>query len=641
MIDYKTELSITEPVIHHKGLLSETAYIAAGETLDPSTFRSIGYFGIGFGGNTGDHGKISQMYSLEDIDLSRFTHINIAFLAVGSDGHLTIPNSFASQGTSQSINTPAWLTGVNASFTTSKSRIGFDYVKAIFEDIHRQVAGNTTNNGVKIMPCIGGWNISNNTGTNTNEYGVHLNELAYEIEGGESTAMYDNFKEDLLSLLNNGLMDGLDIDWEYPGRPPIASMCKDMDQTRRECKVSEPSQIGPCTTESGPECVSFSYTESELISSRCVDENNTKETYRLPESTPTGDDLKYTKPTHFQAFIEKIRTDSLTPELSIAMAGAPWGLHWYVNTVVELIKANHLDFVNIMAYDYNGFWGNGQVSGFLSNFTNMDIMDKCKNTFWSTCVKDSKILFDSSNDNVLSVNTEPTYCPFIFYNVLKENSDTTDVQREKMTTYDDAGAITEYVWFDGDTQKSSADLTGFDKKENGEDDLAALSTWSSRLTLSAQTMLHMFTDVFEIPKDKLVLGLPYYGRNFQSKVGTRHFADNSYGLYQPYEYGSAYSYSDIHEKHYKTKEDVYTIPLTSAGAGGYTEDIVYTTNNIITHLTPDMTEEMISYNSIESIQFKVDYLKTNNFGGYMSWHMLSDYYADAIPVPLNPSSVFA
>ena len=35
---------------------------------------------------------------------------------------------------------------------------------------------------------------------------------------------------------------------------------------------------------------------------------------------------------------------------------------------------------------------------------------------------------------------------------------------------------------------------------------------------------------------------------------------------------------------------------------------------------------MISYNSVDAIKTKVTYAHDNGYGGYMCWHMLSDYY---------------
>ena len=43
-----------------------------------------------------------------------------------------------------------------------------------------------------------------------------------------------------------------------------------------------------------------------------------------------------------------------------------------------------------------------------------------------------------------------------------------------------------------------------------------------------------------------------------------------------------------------------------------------------------MKEEMISYNSTSAITTKVKYAHDNGYGGYMCWHMLSDYY-DKVP----------
>ena len=146
-------------------------------------------------------------------------------------------------------------------------------------------------------------------------------------------------------------------------------------------------------------------------------------------------------------------------------------------------------------------------------------------------------------------------------------------------------------------------------------------------------MLRALNEVYNIKSNKLVIGLPYYGRTFQTgyddtkmvKPETKAFSEGSFGLYQPYQYGSAYSYSDIYEKYYQDNDskDVKTILLDKAS--GYTEDIVYT-KSLLSQITSTMKEEMISYNSAASIKAKVTYAKEKGYGGYMCWHMLSDYY---------------
>jgi GH18 family chitinase len=621
------------PVTHRKGTLNQ---LAADTWKNTSTFlssesdvltgnRSIGYFGIGFGGNTKSHGAKSQNYSLADIDLSTYTHINIAFLAVNKAGNLTIPNSFSDRGSSSSSNLPNWLNNINTSyqksFPTDKAMENFEYVKAIFKNIHSQVTNNKSNKSVRIMPTIGGWNIANNTGIGTEGYGDNLHILAKEIEKGLTTPMYKSFKKDLQFLHNKGWVSGVDIDWEYPGRPPIASRCIDNNGNERACKVSEPTQIGPCAKGSKA-CVSFAYNDNELVDdskwSMCK-----SATYRLPISIPDNKALKtkgYSEPTYYSAFIKAIKDDVKASEVSIALAGAPWGLHWYANTATTLLKSGHIDFANIMAYDYNGFWGSGQISGFLSNKTNMNVLDICNSNsnslnsphYWDTCIKSAKTTFNNNNNNILTIKTPPRECPLIFYNVLKDivtskGVPLADVTKAQVSIMTKSGSSSDQVWFDDHNNHSSGIVQSQD---------------SSRLTLSTDTIINMLTNVFKIDPKQLVLGLPYYGRTFQSKA----FDDNSYGLHQPYSYGSAYSYSDIHENYYKgSKSHVYTIKLGNHNS--YTEDIVYATgNNMLSRITPEMNAEMISYNSQASIKDKVISAKQLNLGGYMAWHMLSDYY---------------
>ena len=66
---------------------------------------------------------------------------------------------------------------------------------------------------------------------------------------------------------------------------------------------------------------------------------------------------------------------------------------------------------------------------------------------------------------------------------------------------------------------------------------------------------------------------------------------------------------------------------------GYKEQIYRATTNsdIITPITSEMVSEVVSYGSVDSINYIVnDIANTNNkkLGGYMCWHILSDYFED-------------
>jgi GH18 family chitinase len=579
----------------------------------------------------------------------------------------------------------------------------FEYVKAIFTDLNSQVK-RSNNPNVKIMACIGGWNVANNTGAGTKEYGDNLNNTAkgFLTDGMPSSPMAKAFITNIKGLLQPGYIQGIDIDWEYPGRLPIESMCKDKSGVSKACKVNEPTQIGPCDASSNKGCSAFAYEKSMLcpggIDSKtkaCRFYCNNKATYRKPISNGGLDsDYNIDLLPPYLNFMKGIKKETfkMKSELSIAMAGAPNGLSWYINTLYQLlVQYEIIDFASIMAYDYNGFWGGGQTSGFLANFTNMTTHKKCQmppppaNTCqsekcveaykagggcytncqsgqevcgsydgtkyqciwpsdsnpgckpretkacrpsaisWDGCPDDVNFKFTKASDNNYYTPSKAKSCPFILYNLLGVDNRNQNLveSRSKFfnTIYD---TTTYHNWFDDNTQNISDSYT--DSK-------------NPLITLSIKTMLRVLTDVYAINPKKLVIGLPYYGRSFQTgddpdnlvTPPTKSFSKGSLGLYQPYQYGTTYSYSDIYQTYYKAgnKKDVYTIMLDKGDGSNpeYTEDIVYAKGGaMLSHVTSKMTEEMISYNSEESIKTKVKYAADKGYGGYMCWHMLSDYY---------------
>ena len=220
------------------------------------------------------------------------------------------------------------------------------------------------NKNVKIIPSIGGWNIANNVGEGTKNYGQILHDISNNLDANP----YNTLKNNIQTLLSDNSIDGIDVDWEYPGRMPIESKCIKQEGTDAyACTVSDPTQLGPCGIKD--DCSSFSY-GSAVADSQC-----SSETYRIPLSTGGESTTKANDPpTYYSNFMTQLKNDMISTnkdaELSVACAGAPWGLHWYANTLAQLLKDNIITYANIMAYDYQGFWSNGQISGFLANFTN-------------------------------------------------------------------------------------------------------------------------------------------------------------------------------------------------------------------------------------------------------------------------------
>ena len=507
------------------------------------------------------------------------------------------------------------------------------------------------------------------------KYGINMNNTAkgFSSSGVPSSPMAKAFITNIKGLLQPGYIQGVDIDWEYPGRLPIESICKDKSGVSKACKVNEPTQIGPCDASSNKGCSAFAYEQRFICPSggvaTCINTPGTplycdgKASYRLPTSkggVKASPELLHPFIYLMKGIKKSILSVDSKSELSIAIAGAPNGLSWYINTLSTLIGgARHfdnkdtIDFASIMAYDYNGFWGGGQTSGFLANFTNMTTLDRCQKpgtskncqtedcvnaykvglcksgcpasapicgswggdykcyakqtdttftsclpkgtpqcppsaTKWNGCPENVKFQFTKSSGNNYYNPSKAKNCPFILYNGLAD--DVRDNNSDMIKSFTSN-------WFD----------------DNNTIKQSEIGSHTAAITLSIKTMLRVLTDVYQIDSKKLVIGLPYYGRSFQTGDDpdnlvtplTSSFSKGSLGLYQPYQYGTTYSYSDIYQTYYKAgnKKDVYTIMLDKGGGSKpeYTEDIVYAKGRaMLSHVTSDMTEEMISYNSEES-----------------------------------------
>lgn len=110
-----------------------------------------------------------------------------------------------------------------------------------------------------------------------------------------------------------------------------------------------------------------------------------------------------------------------------------------------------------------------------------------------------------------------------------------------------------------------------------------------------------------VPADKLVLGVPFYGRGWK-EVG----AENN-GLYQPFgavpngTWGEGvFEFQDI-EKFWSTVMQRY-----------------WHDNAQVPWLYFDKTGIMISYDDPESLQMKTDYIREHDLGGVMFWELSAD-----------------
>lgn len=115
-----------------------------------------------------------------------------------------------------------------------------------------------------------------------------------------------------------------------------------------------------------------------------------------------------------------------------------------------------------------------------------------------------------------------------------------------------------------------------------------------------------------VPAQKLILGLPFYGRSWFMKT------DDNFGINRGVD------------------------SVTRGGGYTYLKDSIITKKEFVRHwddkakapvLWNAATRQMISYDDEESVKYKCEYVKKNNMGGVMFWQYMSDpkeYLLDAI-----------
>lgn len=120
----------------------------------------------------------SKLVNPLTIDYSKYSIINYAFFAPQSDGSINTTDSWADENLL--LGQPDWNSG------------GYVPNTSIVSQAHL--------NGVKIVPSIGGWTLSN-----------HFSSIAAD------PVKRQMFAQACVQLIQTYNFDGVDIDWEYPG----------------------------------------------------------------------------------------------------------------------------------------------------------------------------------------------------------------------------------------------------------------------------------------------------------------------------------------------------------------------------------------------------------------------------------------
>ena len=130
----------------------------------------------------------NKLVDPQSIDYSKYTIINYCFMAPQTDGTITMTDPWADDNLLNGE-----IDWVNGGYIANTSLIAIAH-----------------NNGVKVLPSIGGWTLSDN-----------FPAIAAD------PVKRATFAQACVELIDSFHFDGIDLDWEYPGYAPHAGTAQD------------------------------------------------------------------------------------------------------------------------------------------------------------------------------------------------------------------------------------------------------------------------------------------------------------------------------------------------------------------------------------------------------------------------------
>ena len=198
---------------------------------------------------------------------------------------------------------------------------------------------------------------------------------------------------------------------------------------------------------------------------------------------------------------------------------------------------------------------------------------------------------------------------------------------------------------------------GIDENGDGVDDLFDRMNMDRGITptppvpqLSLDDLINLYLNYLEIPKEKLILGVPFYGRLFDNvdhgeveaglpglfRSAPRHTSTGCPGgLHSPQgswdgmicEQSGSIGFSDLSQgvaanpHHYLDLNDFGKVSAAAAAAGWvrYWDDTAK-----VPYLYNENTKQFVTYDDPESINIKVNYSVDRGLGGVMIWELSED-----------------
>lgn len=136
--------------------------------------------------------------------------------------------------------------------------------------------------------------------------------------------------------------------------------------------------------------------------------------------------------------------------------------------------------------------------------------------------------------------------------------------------------------------------------------------------LNVASTMKEYNETWDVPKSKLMMGVPYYGRGWGSVEPTE-IVKGLPGLFAA---GSATVHGAWDDSGQFTGTNPYYVLKEKLASGDYTR--YWDSESKVPYLYDAATKEFLTYDDSESIQTKVNYINSEGFGGAIIWDLSGD-----------------
>ncbi|PLR32891.1 polysaccharide degrading enzyme [Chimaeribacter coloradensis] len=136
--------------------------------------------------------------------------------------------------------------------------------------------------------------------------------------------------------------------------------------------------------------------------------------------------------------------------------------------------------------------------------------------------------------------------------------------------------------------------------------------------LNVSATLKEYADTYNVPKNKLMVGIPYYGRGW-GNVEPTEIIPGMPGLFAP---GSATSQGAWDDVGQFTGTNPWYVLKEKLANGGFTR--YWDSESRVPYMYNASTKELLTYDDPQSVREKVDFINNEGYGGAIVWDLSGD-----------------